>query len=473
MNEGVLTRKLESLTGLARDDRPVRRLERLLRRLEDPARAQLNPVRLARRHRFEEAELLDLMVLGARVGLLQYLWKLVCPGCSFVTFTCDSLNQIQQAVRHCRFCEEPFEPTLDQHVEVYFELHPDITETKPDILRDPAEYYEYHFGSSLVFPESFQEFRQDICRGFLRLVPEEASRLEVTMQAGERYRLISLDQGWVCQIRVDDRNEPRGRRVRIACGRSGFSRKRLSIPPGKVALEVGYRGDEPAGVLLLLDDPERLHRITEAHPPRQLPHLTGKTLLNNQTFRDSFRPHNLRDNLRLQLSDLTVLFTDLKDSTDLYARRGDGIAYQLIQEHFEHAREAARARGGAIVKTMGDSVMATFSSAQGGLKAAHQILRNVRRLNSKGDAGSLRLRVGIGLHRGPVLLVNANSHLDYFGQTVNIASRVAHRAGVREIWYTDAIRESASPAAGLREETRKVRLKGVGETTRVYWIKLR
>ena len=67
-----------------------------------------------------------------------------------------------------------------------------------------------------------------------------------------------------------------------------------------------------------------------------------------------------------QIADHTFLFTDLQDSTAMYERIGDVTAFDLVRLHFDTLESATRHHGGAIVKTIGDAIMARFSRAERG-----------------------------------------------------------------------------------------------------------
>jgi class 3 adenylate cyclase len=79
---------------------------------------------------------------------------------------------------------------------------------------------------------------------------------------------------------------------------------------------------------------------------------------------------------------LTFLFTDLKGSTELYARVGDLVAYELVRKHFHLLNAIVAAEGGAVVKTIGDAVMATFSTPDRAVAAA------LRMREAIGDVGN-------------------------------------------------------------------------------------
>ena len=84
--------------------------------------------------------------------------------------------------------------------------------------------------------------------------------------------------------------------------------------------------------------------------------------------------------------------------------------------------EIVAAEAGAVVKTIGDAVMATFPTPDRAVAAALRMRDAMRKLNEERGGEDLLLKIGI--HEGPCIAVNLNERQDYFGQTVNIASRV-------------------------------------------------
>ena len=89
---------------------------------------------------------------------------------------------------------------------------------------------------------------------------------------------------------------------------------------------------------------------------------------------------------------------------------------------------------GALIKTMGDAVMAAFPSGNDGTAAAIAMMTAMQELTGDHHADDVGLKVG--LHAGPALAINAGSSLDYFGQTVNIAARVQGMADAGDICIT-------------------------------------
>jgi class 3 adenylate cyclase len=97
-----------------------------------------------------------------------------------------------------------------------------------------------------------------------------------------------------------------------------------------------------------------------------------------------------------------------------------------VLEHFDLLRRTVADHDGALIKTIGDAVMAAFLDPAAGVTAALEILRGMAELNRSRADYPLRLK--LGLHAGPAIAVTLNERLDYFGTTVNIASRLEGQA---------------------------------------------
>ena len=146
-----------------------------------------------------------------------------------------------------------------------------------------------------------------------------------------------------------------------------------------------------------------LQRLVGPDRLEPLDQVAAKRLLSNQTFRDIYRTDMLDVDQELKITSLTFLFTDLKGSTGLYERVGDLVAYDLVRAHFRLLRIVA-SEAGAVVKTIGDAVMATFSTPDRALAAAFDryARRNARHQGRPREPGR-RLLLKIGNYaRGPL-----------------------------------------------------------------------
>ena len=153
---------------------------------------------------------------------------------------------------------------------------------------------------------------------------------------------------------------------------------------------------------------------------------------------------------RLKITSLTFLFTDLKGSTALYERVGDLAAFDLVRARFARCSRSSRPNSGAVVKTIGDAVMATF------VTPAHATRRRLAHARRRWTSAQCRARhagtvVKIGIHEGPCLAVMLNERQDYFGQTVNIAARVQESVDVAGDPYAPAPVSNAPAVATFCE----------------------
>ena len=206
---------------------------------------------------------------------------------------------------------------------------------------------------------------------------------------------------------------------------------------------------------------------------KRKPFLTAKRMLTNQTFRDVYKADNLNIDQRLKITSLTFLFTDLKGSTALYERVGDLAAFDLVRAHFHALLEIISSEKGAVVKTIGDAVMATFIRPEHALAAGLRMRAAMTALNAQ--RGTEDLIVKIGIHEGPCLAVMLNERQDYFGQTVNIAARVQSLSTSQEIHITGPVIESPAVATILEKEAikpiqKQAALRGIADKMVVYEI---
>jgi class 3 adenylate cyclase len=131
------------------------------------------------------------------------------------------------------------------------------------------------------------------------------------------------------------------------------------------------------------------------------------------------------------------------------------------------------AEAGAVVKTIGDAVMATFQTPDRALAAALHMREEMTRINAERKNEDLLLKIGI--HEGPCLAVTLNNSQDYFGQTVNMAARVQGLASSRAIFVTRPVVEDAKAAKileslSLQPTMQHAALHGIADETTVYEI---
>ena len=162
---------------------------------------------------------------------------------------------------------------------------------------------------------------------------------------------------------------------------------------------------------------------------------------------------------------ITILFTDIVDSTVLLARFGDQAWLELLRRHNVVIEETTAKHGGTVVETQGDGSMLAFSSARRGVACAQAIQREV---GTAFADGSPPIRVRIGVHTGDAL--HEADH--FFGKTVHYAARVASHALGGEILVSNVVHDLVAGQGSDFLESRQVELKGLDGLHRLFAVNL-
>jgi len=203
--------------------------------------------------------------------------------------------------------------------------------------------------------------------------------------------------------------------------------------------------------------------------------LTGDRAIAMPAFQQYCPEQILRPGDDVAIANVVLLFSDLKGSTSMYEALGDGAAYNLVRDHFDYLTDLIERHGGVLVKTIGDAVMAAFSTAGAGVRTALAMQSGIADFNQGRVDGGIVLK--IGLHQGPCIAVTTNQRLDYFGSTVNVAARLQGESLGNDIVLSQdvmavpGVRDHLAdlPAGALGEEA--AMLRGVEKPVRLWRIK--
>ena len=174
------------------------------------------------------------------------------------------------------------------------------------------------------------------------------------------------------------------------------------------------------------------HRLTDETEPA----TRGLDLLLVPAFWELFAGEAPAPDESLRIGRVAMLFTDLRGSTAMYAERGDPLAYRLVRDHFAILGEAIDDNRGALIKTIGDAVMASFASGADAVRAAFEAQEE---LHARAEHMGGELIVKAGVHAGACLGVTLNDRLDFFGGAVNTAARVQGLSHGDDVVVTDAV----------------------------------
>jgi adenylate cyclase len=376
------------VTELCRAIGPSAILDRIIERVATVDESQLRrmrPFALARAWGTAPLETLRTFLQAAQAGALELHWDLVCPDCRRTPLRLRKLKDVH-GTAHCDVCAIRFGVEMDRHVEVSFRPAGEVLAVDDVVycMAGPAES-EHVYAQALIDPGE---------RRVLRFAAE-AGAYQLRIKRTDIVVDLAVKPGAPSQIRLtlqDGMTQP------------------IEVAPGELELELTSALAVPRLVTI-----ERCGWLEDA--------ATAAQLLVLPAFATLFPGEAIARGEQIAVKQLAFVFTDLKGSTSMYERLGDGPAYATVSEHFEFLRDSIERNRGTVVKTIGDAVMAVFLSSQDAVTCALDLQRAVPAFNQR-RAGATSIGLKIGVHAGPCVVVNANGATDYFGTTVNTAARV-------------------------------------------------
>lgn len=473
LNERLLEEKLIALEkAKSWSPRVISKLEALIRSTDDFALFRVNPVQFAADKGVAEAEAIDLFLHGAKLGLFQMNWQLLCPGCSTVVKSFGTLKTLDSHF-NCNLCQVNMDANLDDFIAITFTVSPairDIVFNHPENLSIEDFFYKYQFSREAIVPIPGSPRFVDAIKIFLKsmtyIEPGEKKALELELVPGLLVGIDRLNQSEFF-IKIKEGAPEGARRAKLRIVNGVLEPKEGEMAGGRGVLEIENLSTGRSA-LAVMNFPSDYKPVGVRFDP----FLSGKKLLTTQTFRDLFHAETIRGTDGLGIKEITVLFTDLKGSTELYERIGDLKAFSLVQQHFDRLGKVIRNHSGATVKTIGDAIMASFLNPTDAVEAALQMLEEIEEFNA--EHGDRELILKIGIHKGASIVVTLNDRLDFFGQTVNIASRVQGLSAADEICITDDVYSHPQMRKILEAcevTAEKARLKGIQDEMRVYRVK--
>jgi class 3 adenylate cyclase len=389
---------------LVREALPVECIDKLVEWIRTGDDADLHRIQIrerARTWKLDEDDLLRVALHATRAGVLDLSWDTICPHCRGVRDVCDTLSKIA-ARGHCEVCEIDFTTDAVEAIEVTFRVHTSIRAV-PEQLYCSAE-----------------PSRKDFIRVQAAVEPGGKVALRPTLAPGRYTVWAGHRGGWYVDIDADGPPE-----LRWADHPEGHVERASAMP--EVVFENDGAEEEHFSI-------ETVKWSDDA--------LRPATLLGLQEFRDLFSEEYIGADVTLAVGEQTIVFTDVVGSTAFYASRGDPAAFVEIKKHFEEVFAIVVEHRGAVVKTIGDAVMATFVHPVDALRAA----RAIHDAFSPTRADT-PIRLRMSLNTGPCIAVRLNANADFFGGAVNIAAKLQALAESYQI----AISEVTYRAPGVAE----------------------
>jgi class 3 adenylate cyclase len=377
----------------------VNRLEEYLDHADELSVQRIRPYALADHWtlRANRRAVLEMFLRATRAGILDMSWDLLCPSCRGITEGHSNLADVR-GDSHCNTCQIDFKTNFDHNIEVVF---------RPNASIRPVDF-------SAAFCVGSPQLQPHVVMS-QSLTPLHSLPVNVQLEPG-RYTLRASGVGGSVSLFADVDGAP------------------------KADLRVTQYGWPPEEQRISLHSTLNLVNATDADQNFQLERTawsdqaaTAADVTALQVFRDLFATEVIRPGEEISVGSVTLMFTDLRNSTKLYRTIGDAPAFGRVREHFQVLEEEIAAEGGAIVKTMGDSVMAAFRNPIEALRAMWKAQVKIA------ERGEPMLWLKAGMHKGPCIVVNLNDRLDYFGSTVNIAARLPGFSQGGELIFSEEI----------------------------------
>jgi class 3 adenylate cyclase len=402
---------------------------------DDFAMSGFRPYALADHWDVSRRRLLELCLHATRAGMLEFRWKLLCPLCRGSAAGVTTLADVHP-LAHCDSCHIDFTSNFDRSVELTF---------RPGGAIRELDHSQFCVGGPQITPHiaAQQLLAAGECRTLT--IPLEPGRYRVRIAGRSGGQLLSAGAAGAAQVVV--RADPNG---------WPDDEQPICVKP-ELQLENGTASEQ----LFIL---ERMAWTDQAATAAEVTAL--------QLFRDLFATEALRPGEELSVGSVAIVFTDLKSSTQLYREIGDAVAFGRVLSHFDVVKGCIADEGGAVVKTIGDAVMAVFTRPAPALRA---LVRAQASLAAPSN-GSFPLSLKVGIHYGPSIAVTQNDRLDYFGSTINVAARLEGQSTGGDVIVSDAVCRDpevttwlADQANELTVEPMEVSLKGFDRERFALW----
>src|ERR1044071_6639090 len=328
MNDQQAQAQIQALFGALRnaaDPAICEAIETLVRDGQDRELVRLNALAFAGKRGLDEEKTISGFLHASRIGVFELNWNVLCPGCGGVLDSTQQLKSVDKEAYDCALCSRAYEPTLDEMVEVGFTVSPRVRRIA---AHDPHslpvwEYFRQTFwGSGIDLPEEgLEDILEEITIDSIELAPGEKAQMSVQLPAEF---VIVFEPVTHAAHFIDVKGEPTKERQTLSLIYNKVFSPTITteMRPGPLRLSVENKSDVRALPSLWIAN----HTLHDLMGKRR-PFLTAKRMLSNQTFRDIYRTDTLDVDQGLKITSLTLLFTDLKGSTELYDRVGDIVAY--------------------------------------------------------------------------------------------------------------------------------------------------
>jgi len=375
-----------------RRQRIITHLIHYLKHADDEDIKTIHPYKLAEYWGEKKYSVLNVFLNAAKLGLLDFRWDVFCSNCKSTRHSFHQMKDIHSEL-YCEDCDSRYTIDFNENLHLVFNPNPLIRKVPNNT---------YCFGGPQNNP-------QRVTQHYLK--PKQEKYLNISLEEGTYLFKTSENKGFLKLHLRKEANET----ATIFITNNNFEGQDATV---STSPNLTIVNDSDKALICYI---EKENWRNEA--------IFATEVTSSHDFRTLFAQETLKDGEKVMASNVTILFTDLMNSTDLYLQQGDEFAIGQLMSHFKIIQQIVAEERGGIVKTIGDSVMAVFKEPVSALKSVERIQQIFSSSTAMGD--SFKLKAGI--HIGDCTAVNLNDRIDYFGTTVNIASRLVDIAKEKEI----------------------------------------
>ncbi len=399
-----LLARIQQLRSCKIDPLVVDTLGQFLEHASDLEVARIRPLALAERFQLDAMQVVNACLEGTRLGIFSLLWDIMCPSCRIPANIQQTLAAIQDH-GFCEACNLNFSVDLADSVEMIFRVHPEIrqVETATYCIGGPA--WSRHVVAQV------------------RLAAGERFACELNLSEGA-YVIRGPQLPFTIDIRVGHQSDLR--RVELSLARPPES-SRIQMPVGSQVIVLCNDSNS--------DQQVRIERTASRHDALSAANASTMAL-----FREIFPSEVLSSDQIVSVAHITLLRVNLIDTKRCYETLGDGPAFNQFRGVLDRTIRVIREHSGAVVKTVGEGVLASFSEPFHAMRAAMALIDQ----SAESDWS-----VSLAIHNGPAMVATLDERLDYFGRMLKSLEQLAEAVPLNCIHTSAMIAEMQEVQASL------------------------
>ncbi len=341
-------------------------------------------------------ELVESFLKLSKKNVLDLKWEVLCPHCNGSRFSTLKLSDLATNYS-CEACDIDFKLDKTEMINCTFSINESVRKVEVFNYCAGEPYKKPHIklntliGSNENYKTDFYNFEEGDYR--LRITGEENYSIFKVKNLSPEKDLV-----WNNDIKLNNK-----------CLGTNFS--------------------------LTLQNSSSIERYFVLEKIEKIPFYLGPLeIFNAKNFRKLYSDQEFNKGIQLELPTQTIVFTDIVGSTKFYEEHGDLNAYKEVRRHFELVENIIESYSGTVIKTIGDAIMFTINNPS-------DFLTIITEIKNKLLKSSVDFNLRYSIHEGPVIGVNYNRGIDYFGETVNLCAKLQSAAESNEVALSESFYE--------------------------------